>query len=127
MSHSVTPPAERLDTLMEEKEISNRELARRLAGKGAPREKVESLRSQVSRWRSGQRTMSAKNARRVAKVLGLSPDELVTPRATRAGLETRLAGVEDEVQELRAAMGRIQRRLAHLARLLREPNQAGGQ
>jgi transcriptional regulator with XRE-family HTH domain len=123
--------AERLRTVLEEQELSQRGLAKRLAGEDASSKRVENVRRQVAKWLSGQNVPTAVSARRLAAVLGTPPDYFMAPRGAAgapllqaaerlaeaaelleesAGRQERLLGEQAEIAE------RLERLLGDLAR-----------
>jgi transcriptional regulator with XRE-family HTH domain len=79
--------AERLREAMEEAgRLSNRGLARLLAGEGADHAKIEAKRRQVNRWLSGRHQPSDESARTLAAVLGRPPDYFMGARYPGASI-----------------------------------------
>lgn len=74
-------PRSRLEALLLELRVSQRELARRLAGPDASAGVVSTKRRQVSRWCSGK-GMSEDSAYAIAEALGVEPRRFYSPRVT---------------------------------------------
>lgn len=96
--------AELLATAIDEAGISQRELARRLAGSDQSR--LEAERRNVSRWMAGV-APTRKSALRLAKILGREAEEFAPPKrdegAALDDLEKRVAELEAQVADALAS------------------------
>lgn len=132
-----TPPSgtvgERIRTLLSERQMSQRQLARALAGDGAATNNVENMRRQISSWVNDQHAPSQENAEALAKQLEVPVEWLIaapSKRSLSAALdeladlvdvlsrqaETEAARSEDAVRLVRS----LDRRLADIEGLLGE-------
>jgi transcriptional regulator with XRE-family HTH domain len=101
---------------MDEAGVSQRELARRLAGGEASSRRRENVRRQVAKWLNGTRP-GLENAEKLAKVLKTPEDYFVTERRDRADELAELREAFDELRlELQGRVDRLEKRLERQAR-----------
>src|SRR5690348_14440396 len=95
----------RLLEALNQEGMSQRELARRLAGSKATHAQVETFRRYVSRWCAGDARPSPKNAARLARELHTPADHFRVGAAEAANV---IAGIQDRVASLEAELSRLQ-------------------
>jgi hypothetical protein len=109
--------ARRLADSMRRQGISNRGLARALAGGGASKDEVETQRRAIVRWLGGT-IPNDMNARRLALALGEPPDAFVSPRPRRVA-DGELGELAEELAALSARVGQLEESLVGLVELQR--------
>jgi transcriptional regulator with XRE-family HTH domain len=97
--------AEALQRVLDEQGISNRELARRLAGTREEKA-VAGRRRQIVRWLNGETANPTRATRRtVAVALGLEPDYFLTAARPSDVLLARLGVLEKQVERIEQLLG----------------------
>jgi transcriptional regulator with XRE-family HTH domain len=96
-----TPLAERLRDAIKERDLSQRELARLLAGPDAEPRRVENERRQIAKYLAGQHAPSIERARVLAELLDKPADYFIDPAEARTRLADQLVGLVGLVEELR--------------------------
>lgn len=130
-------PGARLRAALDEKSVSIRSLAIKLAGKGAAPKRIENVRGQIHEWKRGREGGGSNpgpvNARRLAKALDLPADYFIQRdgEARAAGASSETADLRESLEELKATVADQGKSLASLrrriARLERPPQaEAGG-
>lgn len=112
MSH-VTPTGEResrgelLRRTLDEMGLSNKELARRLAGEGATHTAIENKRGQVKDWAEPDSNFVDSTAERLAQALDKPGDYFKVPRRVRARISwgQQVAAIRSVVIELAERQG----------------------
>lgn len=113
-SHSETP-ADRLRTALQTAGMSQRGLARALAGSRADDRRVENERRQIARYLAGENVPTLPKSKRIAAILGGAPDEYTHSADERRQRALQLRELASLVDELRKFVeDEVDRRLAAL-------------
>lgn len=111
----LTTFAARLAHVLERDGVKQKELARRLAGTGAPVEQVEAQRNKVLRWLAGKHQPEKDAARRVETELGLEEGYLVSVVRRKPRGRPAAVSRDREIADLREELGALREEVTGLA------------
>lgn len=103
------PLAQRLREAIAEREVSQRQLARELAGPDADDRRVENERRQLAKYLAGQHAPTVERARLLAELLGKPADYFIEPETARTRLVDQMRAMAVMLDDLRAV---VEERLA---------------